>query len=223
MEGSGNSASRCARALAQVKAAVVRVGVSGEARGALPGSLWSVRAPLQTQMAGVRSSVPRARWHALVARSVSSTRKQRKVRRARESIPTGGTCCSGSGTHSGVLNHLDYIVVGGGFLSERTWGMKVTVVFADTAVVVPCKDGWTVQDLTEQATRRYRRILEQVKSSGFERPALRPLTNFRKSPRFHSYHTWWLTLTRRGHVTGCLFCNVTAKAASVGLKDALFL
>uniref|UniRef100_A0A3P9MDY4 PDZ domain-containing protein n=1 Tax=Oryzias latipes TaxID=8090 RepID=A0A3P9MDY4_ORYLA len=39
--------------------------------------------------------------------------------------------------------------------------MKVTVVFADTAVVVPCKDGWTVQDLTEQATRRYRRILEQ--------------------------------------------------------------
>ncbi|XP_024150100.1 par-3 family cell polarity regulator beta a [Oryzias melastigma] len=39
--------------------------------------------------------------------------------------------------------------------------MKVTVDFAGTAVVVPCKDGWTVRDLTEQATRRYRRILEQ--------------------------------------------------------------
>ncbi|XP_023249094.1 partitioning defective 3 homolog B-like isoform X1 [Seriola lalandi dorsalis] len=39
--------------------------------------------------------------------------------------------------------------------------MKVTVTFADTAVVVPCKAGWTVWDLVEQATRRYRRILEQ--------------------------------------------------------------
>ncbi|XP_068165619.1 par-3 family cell polarity regulator beta a isoform X2 [Antennarius striatus] len=39
--------------------------------------------------------------------------------------------------------------------------MKVTVNFADTAVVVPCKDEWTVRDLIEQATRRYRRILEQ--------------------------------------------------------------
>ncbi|KAG7241009.1 hypothetical protein INR49_026039 [Caranx melampygus] len=39
--------------------------------------------------------------------------------------------------------------------------MKVTVTFGDTAVVVPCKAGWTVRDLTEQATRRYRRILEQ--------------------------------------------------------------
>lgn len=40
--------------------------------------------------------------------------------------------------------------------------MKVTVTFGDTAVVVPCKAGWTVRDLIEQATRRYRRILEQV-------------------------------------------------------------
>ncbi|KAM9334419.1 par-3 family cell polarity regulator beta a [Symphorus nematophorus] len=39
--------------------------------------------------------------------------------------------------------------------------MKVTVTFGDTAVVVPCKAGWTVKDLIEQATRRYRRILEQ--------------------------------------------------------------
>ena len=41
--------------------------------------------------------------------------------------------------------------------------MKVTVTFGDTAVVVPCKAEWTVRDLMEQATRRYRRILEQVK------------------------------------------------------------
>lgn len=40
--------------------------------------------------------------------------------------------------------------------------MKVTVTFGDTAVVVPCKAGWIVKDLIEQATRRYRRILEQV-------------------------------------------------------------
>ncbi|XP_075872937.1 par-3 family cell polarity regulator beta a [Nelusetta ayraudi] len=39
--------------------------------------------------------------------------------------------------------------------------MKVTVTFGDTAVVVPCKPGWNVRDLIEQATRRYRRILEQ--------------------------------------------------------------
>lgn len=40
--------------------------------------------------------------------------------------------------------------------------MKVTVTFGDTAVVVPCKAGWTVRELIDQATRRYRRILEQV-------------------------------------------------------------
>lgn len=40
--------------------------------------------------------------------------------------------------------------------------MKVTVTFGDTAVVVPCKAGWTVRDLIDQATRRYHRILEQV-------------------------------------------------------------
>uniref|UniRef100_A0A8C6V0T7 Par3/HAL N-terminal domain-containing protein n=1 Tax=Neogobius melanostomus TaxID=47308 RepID=A0A8C6V0T7_9GOBI len=39
--------------------------------------------------------------------------------------------------------------------------MKVTVTFGGTAVVVPCKPGWTVKDLVDQATRRYRRILEQ--------------------------------------------------------------
>ncbi|KAF3857204.1 hypothetical protein F7725_009063 [Dissostichus mawsoni] len=39
--------------------------------------------------------------------------------------------------------------------------MKVTVTFGDTSVVVPCKAGWNVRDLTEQATRRYRRVLEQ--------------------------------------------------------------
>ncbi|XP_026157654.1 par-3 family cell polarity regulator beta a isoform X2 [Mastacembelus armatus] len=39
--------------------------------------------------------------------------------------------------------------------------MKVTVNFGDTAVVVPCKAGWTVRDLVDQAARRYRRILEQ--------------------------------------------------------------
>ncbi|XP_067349670.1 par-3 family cell polarity regulator beta a isoform X2 [Channa argus] len=39
--------------------------------------------------------------------------------------------------------------------------MKVTVTFGDTSVVVPCKAGWTVRDLIDQATRRYRRILEK--------------------------------------------------------------
>ncbi|XP_069376711.1 par-3 family cell polarity regulator beta a isoform X2 [Paralichthys olivaceus] len=46
--------------------------------------------------------------------------------------------------------------------------MKVTVTFGDTAVVVPCKAGWTVRDLVDQATRRYRRILEQHKDYGVE-------------------------------------------------------
>ncbi|XP_035006506.2 par-3 family cell polarity regulator beta a isoform X1 [Hippoglossus stenolepis] len=44
--------------------------------------------------------------------------------------------------------------------------MKVTVTFGDTAVVVPCKAGWTVRDLVDQATRRYRRILEQHGDNG---------------------------------------------------------
>ncbi|XP_038136556.1 par-3 family cell polarity regulator beta a isoform X1 [Cyprinodon tularosa] len=39
--------------------------------------------------------------------------------------------------------------------------MKVTVTFGDTAVVVPCKAGLTVRELTEQATRRYRRVIEK--------------------------------------------------------------
>ncbi|KAG7463990.1 hypothetical protein MATL_G00182470 [Megalops atlanticus] len=39
--------------------------------------------------------------------------------------------------------------------------MKVTVIFGRTGVVVPCKEGWTVRDLIQQATQRYRKILEQ--------------------------------------------------------------
>lgn len=39
--------------------------------------------------------------------------------------------------------------------------MKVTVTFGQTGVVVPCKDGWTVRDLIQQATLRYRKLLEQ--------------------------------------------------------------
>ncbi|KAL2087665.1 hypothetical protein ACEWY4_016493 [Coilia grayii] len=39
--------------------------------------------------------------------------------------------------------------------------MKVTVNFGGTGVVVPCKDGWVVRDLIEQATQRYRKIVEQ--------------------------------------------------------------
>lgn len=46
--------------------------------------------------------------------------------------------------------------------------MKVTVTFEGTSVVVPCKDGWTVRDLIDQAARRYRRILEQVKLKLFK-------------------------------------------------------
>ncbi|XP_074550689.1 partitioning defective 3 homolog B-like isoform X2 [Halichoeres trimaculatus] len=39
--------------------------------------------------------------------------------------------------------------------------MKVTVTFGQTGVVVPCKEGWTVRDLIQQATLRYRKLLEQ--------------------------------------------------------------
>ncbi|CAG5865984.1 unnamed protein product [Menidia menidia] len=39
--------------------------------------------------------------------------------------------------------------------------MKVTVTFGHTGVVVPCRDGWTVRDLIQQATQRYRKLLEQ--------------------------------------------------------------
>lgn len=41
--------------------------------------------------------------------------------------------------------------------------MKVTVTFGQTGVVVPCKQGWTVRDLIQQATQRYRKLLEQVR------------------------------------------------------------
>ncbi|XP_061698354.1 partitioning defective 3 homolog B-like isoform X1 [Syngnathoides biaculeatus] len=40
--------------------------------------------------------------------------------------------------------------------------MKVTVTFGQTGVVVPCKEGWTVRDLIQQATQRYRKLLEQT-------------------------------------------------------------
>lgn len=39
--------------------------------------------------------------------------------------------------------------------------MKVTVNFGRTGVVVPCKDDWMVRDLIDQATQRYRKIVEQ--------------------------------------------------------------
>ncbi|XP_063069863.1 partitioning defective 3 homolog B-like isoform X2 [Engraulis encrasicolus] len=39
--------------------------------------------------------------------------------------------------------------------------MKVTVNFGRTGVVVPCREGWTVRDLIQQATQRYRKLLEQ--------------------------------------------------------------
>ncbi len=42
------------------------------------------------------------------------------------------------------------------------WKMKVTVSFGRTGVVVPCKEGWTVRDLIQQATQRYRKLLEQA-------------------------------------------------------------
>ncbi|CAL8390067.1 unnamed protein product [Boreogadus saida] len=61
-------------------------------------------------------------------------------------------CCSAGQVHLSSPNPPD----GFGF------AMKVTVTFGDTAVVVPCKDGWTVRDVTDQATRRYRKILEKA-------------------------------------------------------------
>ncbi|XP_030634873.1 par-3 family cell polarity regulator beta a [Chanos chanos] len=39
--------------------------------------------------------------------------------------------------------------------------MKVTVTFGKTGVVVPCKKGWMVRDLIDQATQRYKKIVEQ--------------------------------------------------------------
>lgn len=45
----------------------------------------------------------------------------------------------------------------------ESFTMKVTVTFGQTGVVVPCKDGWTVRDLIQQATLRYRKLLEQVR------------------------------------------------------------
>uniref|UniRef100_A0A9J8CS36 Par-3 family cell polarity regulator beta a n=1 Tax=Cyprinus carpio carpio TaxID=630221 RepID=A0A9J8CS36_CYPCA len=39
--------------------------------------------------------------------------------------------------------------------------MKVTVNFGETRIVVPCKDGWMVRDLIDQATQRYKKIVEQ--------------------------------------------------------------
>ncbi|TRZ00193.1 hypothetical protein DNTS_032262 [Danionella cerebrum] len=39
--------------------------------------------------------------------------------------------------------------------------MKVTVNFGETRVVVPCKDSWMVRDLIDQATQRFKKIVEQ--------------------------------------------------------------
>lgn len=39
--------------------------------------------------------------------------------------------------------------------------MKVTVNFGETRIVVPCKDSWMVRDLIDQATQRYKKIVEQ--------------------------------------------------------------
>lgn len=63
--------------------------------------------------------------------------------------------------------------------------MKVTVTFGDTAVVVPCKTGWTVRDLIDQASRRYRRILEQVKIIHYLPP--------KSSIYLSCYGRYWLT------------------------------
>lgn len=52
--------------------------------------------------------------------------------------------------------------------------MKVTVTFGQTGVVVPCKDGWTVRELIQQATQRYRKLLEQVSSDATLRPSRLP-------------------------------------------------
>lgn len=49
--------------------------------------------------------------------------------------------------------------------------MKVTVTFGQTGVVVPCKEGWTVRELIQQATQRYRKLLEQVSSDATLRPS----------------------------------------------------
>ncbi|KAI3356485.1 hypothetical protein L3Q82_017691, partial [Scortum barcoo] len=46
-------------------------------------------------------------------------------------------------------------------VSDEEATMKVTVTFGQTGVVVPCKEGWTVRDLIQQATQRYRKLLEQ--------------------------------------------------------------
>ncbi|KAG7282296.1 hypothetical protein CRUP_002684 [Coryphaenoides rupestris] len=45
---------------------------------------------------------------------------------------------------------------------DTAGGMKVTVMFGRTGVVVPCREGWTVKDLIQQATQRYRKLLEQL-------------------------------------------------------------
>lgn len=63
---------------------------------------------------------------------------------------------------------------------EETAMMKVTVTFGQTGVVVPCKEGWTVRDLIQQATQRYRKLLEQVTS-----PRCEMHLSFYRSPGLH--------------------------------------
>lgn len=112
------------------------------------------------------------------------------------------------GTAPGTFQHL-----------FRNWGnlpggrspatMKVTVTFGDTSVVVPCKSGWTVRDLIDQATRRYRRILEQVNTEhvlmseiadylATEHQKPRTLLFSRSFPYFKSTITLWVVMR---HVT----------------------
>lgn len=62
--------------------------------------------------------------------------------------------------------------------------MKVTVTFGQTGVVVPCKEGWTVRELIQQATQRYRKLLEQVSPDATPRPSGSPRVT-RGSDPFH--------------------------------------
>uniref|UniRef100_A0AAY5F065 Par3/HAL N-terminal domain-containing protein n=1 Tax=Electrophorus electricus TaxID=8005 RepID=A0AAY5F065_ELEEL len=59
--------------------------------------------------------------------------------------------------------------------------MKVTVNFGRTGVVVPCKDGWVVRDLIDQATQRYKKIVEQVTFVSFESYSFNSLFQRNKS------------------------------------------
>lgn len=98
--------------------------------------------------------------------------------------------------------------------------MKVTVNFGRTGVVVPCKDGWVVRDLIDQATQRYKKIVEQVKFLFFSPP-------FKNVFGFCNFH--WAPFNLKSNkeirdlkqqcnvVNNSLFCNVSAAPAWVGV------